>query len=175
MLVVRAAQDIGALFEHWQDGPLSSYLIEVSAAALQSVDPQTGQPMVDVILDQAGQKGTGRWTLIEALKMGQSASTIEAAVGCAGLVVGENGARAGRATACRRAPLVLHCPPMLTLSRRCLAGAHSGPRAGLSESCRRRRRNLIGRWTWPAFPRSGGRAASSARPCWTILPHAFRG
>ena len=80
----RAAQDIGALFEHWQDGPLSSYLIEVSAAALQSVDPQTGQPMVDVILDQAGQKGTGRWTLIEALKMGQSASTIEAAVGARG-------------------------------------------------------------------------------------------
>jgi 6-phosphogluconate dehydrogenase len=78
------AADIGAVFESWQDGPLSSYLIEVSAAALQSVDAQTGQAMVDVILDQAGQKGTGRWTLIEALKMGQSASTIEAAVGARG-------------------------------------------------------------------------------------------
>jgi len=75
---------IGALFESWQAGPLSSYLIEVSAAALQTVDAQTGQPIVDVILDQAGQKGTGRWTLIEALKMGQSASTIEAAVGARG-------------------------------------------------------------------------------------------
>ena len=80
----RSAPEIGALFEQWQNGPLSSYLIEVSAAALQSVDPQTGQPMVNVILDQAGQKGTGRWTLIEALKMGQSASTIEAAVGARG-------------------------------------------------------------------------------------------
>jgi 6-phosphogluconate dehydrogenase len=80
----RGAADIGALFESWQDGPLSSYLIEVSAATLQSVDAQTGQPMVDVIVDQAGQKGTGRWTLIEALKMGQSANTIEAAVGARG-------------------------------------------------------------------------------------------
>ena len=78
------AEQIGALFERWQEGPLSSYLIEVSAAALQSTDSRTGKPMVDVIRDQAGQKGTGRWTLIEALKMGQSASTIEAAVGARG-------------------------------------------------------------------------------------------
>ncbi len=78
------APRIGALFEGWQDGPLSSYLIEVSAAALQTIDPETGLPMVDVIVDQAGQKGTGRWTLIEALKLGQSANTIEAAVGARG-------------------------------------------------------------------------------------------
>ncbi|WP_439149738.1 NADP-dependent phosphogluconate dehydrogenase [Sulfitobacter sp.] len=80
----QSAPEIGALFEGWQNGPLSSYLIEVSAAALKTVDPETGQPLVDVILDQAGQKGTGRWTLIEALKLGQSASTIEAAVGARG-------------------------------------------------------------------------------------------
>lgn len=78
------APRIGALFEGWQDGPLSSYLIEISAAALQTTDPVTGQPVVDVIVDQAGQKGTGRWTVIEALKMGQSANTIEAAVGARG-------------------------------------------------------------------------------------------
>ncbi len=80
----REASDIGALFASWQSGPLSSYLIEVSAAALMAIDAKTGAPMVDVILDQAGQKGTGRWTLIEALKMGQSASTVEAAVGARG-------------------------------------------------------------------------------------------
>ena len=80
------AAAIGALFEGWQDGPLSSYLIEVSAAALQSTDAKTGQAMVDVIRDQAGQKGTGRWTVIEALKMGQSASAIEAAVGARGVM-----------------------------------------------------------------------------------------
>lgn len=78
------APRIGRLFEDWQNGPLSSYLIEVSAAALQTTDPETGQAMVDVILDRAGQKGTGRWTIIEALKMGQSANTIEAAVGARG-------------------------------------------------------------------------------------------
>ncbi len=75
------AARIGALFEQWQTGPLGSYLIEVSAAVLQATDPETGKPVVDVIMDRAGQKGTGRWTVIEALKMGQSASTIEAAVG----------------------------------------------------------------------------------------------
>ncbi|NUH67235.1 NADP-dependent phosphogluconate dehydrogenase [Sulfitobacter sp. S0837] len=80
----QGAVEIGNLFAEWQKGPLSSYLIEVSAAALLSVDKQTGAPMVDVIRDQAGQKGTGRWTLIEALKMGQSANTIEAAVGARG-------------------------------------------------------------------------------------------
>lgn len=80
----QGADAIGALFQRWQEGPLSSYLIEVSAAALRSTDAKTGQPMVDVIRDQAGQKGTGRWTIIEALKMGQSASAIEAAVGARG-------------------------------------------------------------------------------------------
>ncbi len=71
---------IGELFEEWNRGPLHSYLIEISGRALQTADPDTGEPMVDVILDRAGQKGTGRWTLIEALKLGQSATTIEAAV-----------------------------------------------------------------------------------------------
>ncbi|MGB3243336.1 MAG: NADP-dependent phosphogluconate dehydrogenase [Sulfitobacter sp.] len=80
----QSAGEIGALFEGWQDGPLSSYLIEVSAAALQTTDAATGTPIVDLIRDQAGQKGTGRWTVIEALKLGQSASAIEAAVGARG-------------------------------------------------------------------------------------------
>ena len=80
----QSAPQIGALFERWQNGPLGSYLIEVSAAALQTVDADSGTPMVDLILDKAGQKGTGRWTLIEALKLGQSASAIEAAVGARG-------------------------------------------------------------------------------------------
>ncbi|WP_457648447.1 NADP-dependent phosphogluconate dehydrogenase [Profundibacter sp.] len=75
------AAKIGALFQDWNDGPLHSYLIEISGKVLQAVDPETGKPMVDLIVDQAGQKGTGRWTVIEALKLGQSASAIEGAVG----------------------------------------------------------------------------------------------
>lgn len=76
----KAPAEIGALFECWDKGPLKSYLVEISAKVLQAIDPGTGKPMVDVIVDRAGQKGTGRWTAIEALTLGQSPSTIEAAV-----------------------------------------------------------------------------------------------
>ena len=76
--------EIGARFEAWDHGALKSYLVEISGKVLQAVDRETGHPAVDVILDSAGQKGTGRWTVIEALKMGQSASAIEAAVGARG-------------------------------------------------------------------------------------------
>lgn len=78
------APDIGAIFARWNDGPLNSYLIEIAAEVLKATDPHTGSPMIDLILDKAGQKGTGRWTLIEALKLGQSPSAIEAAVGARG-------------------------------------------------------------------------------------------
>ncbi|RYG92909.1 NADP-dependent phosphogluconate dehydrogenase [Loktanella sp. IMCC34160] len=76
-----APAEIGARFEEWDKGVLKSYLVEITGKVLQAVDRETGKPAVDVILDRAGQKGTGRWTVIEALKMGQSASAIEAAVG----------------------------------------------------------------------------------------------
>ncbi|SMR83996.1 6-phosphogluconate dehydrogenase [Aliiroseovarius halocynthiae] len=72
---------ISLLFGRWNQGDLNSYLVEITAGALAAIDPETGKPVVDVIVDQAGQKGTGRWTVIEAIRMGQSASIIEAAVG----------------------------------------------------------------------------------------------
>ncbi|MFC3613940.1 NADP-dependent phosphogluconate dehydrogenase [Lutimaribacter marinistellae] len=75
------APEIGALFARWNDGPLASFLVETTARVLSVSDPASGRPLVDMIRDQAGQKGTGRWTLIEALKLGQSAPAIEAAVG----------------------------------------------------------------------------------------------
>ncbi|MGR3837117.1 MAG: NADP-dependent phosphogluconate dehydrogenase [Cognatishimia sp.] len=77
----RAPGEIAPLFTRWNDGALQSYLIEITGQVLAAVDPETGNPMVDMIVDQAGQKGTGRWTVIEAIRMGQSASVIEAAVG----------------------------------------------------------------------------------------------
>jgi len=79
-----APEQIGTQFDAWNSGPLASYLIEITGQALQLRDPETGVPMVEVIEDRAGQKGTGRWTVIEALKLGQSASAIEAAVGARG-------------------------------------------------------------------------------------------
>jgi 6-phosphogluconate dehydrogenase len=72
--------EAGALFRRWNKGPLESYLIEITGKVLTATDHDTGKPMIQVIEDRAGQKGTGRWTLIEALRLGQSATTIEAAV-----------------------------------------------------------------------------------------------
>ncbi|MEM9129631.1 MAG: NADP-dependent phosphogluconate dehydrogenase [Pseudomonadota bacterium] len=76
-----SAKEVGALFEKWNAGPLKSYLIEITGKLLSYDDPKTGKPAVDVIRDAAGQKGTGRWTVVEAVRMGEAANMIEAAVG----------------------------------------------------------------------------------------------
>ncbi|MCB1354598.1 MAG: NADP-dependent phosphogluconate dehydrogenase [Rhodobacteraceae bacterium] len=75
-----APDAIGDVFARWNEGPLASYLIEISAEVARTTDPKTGKPLLDVILDRAGQKGTGRWTAIEALHLGAPATAIEAAV-----------------------------------------------------------------------------------------------
>ena len=77
----RTPAQIAPLYHRWNEGALQSYLVEITGKVLDGVDAETGKPVVDVIVDQAGQKGTGRWTVIEAIRMGQSASIIEAAVG----------------------------------------------------------------------------------------------
>ena len=75
-----SADEIGDVFERWNEGPLKSYLVEITGELLHHDDPDTGKAMVDVILDKAGQKGTGRWTVIEAQTMGIPATVMEAAV-----------------------------------------------------------------------------------------------
>lgn len=67
-------------FVEWNKGDLDSFLIEITGTILGTKDPVTGQPMVDVIMDRAGQKGTGKWTIISALDMGIPASTMSEAV-----------------------------------------------------------------------------------------------
>jgi 6-phosphogluconate dehydrogenase len=74
------AKEIAPVFAGWNKGRLNSYLIEITANVLAADDPKTGRPMVDMILDRAGQKGTGRWSVIEAQQMGVPATAIEAAV-----------------------------------------------------------------------------------------------
>ncbi|MBU2360617.1 MAG: NAD(P)-binding domain-containing protein, partial [Alphaproteobacteria bacterium] len=61
---------IAAVFDRWNAGPLKSYLIEISARVAEAVDTDTGRPLLDIITDAAGQKGTGRWTAIEAQHLG---------------------------------------------------------------------------------------------------------
>ncbi len=74
-----------AVFARWNDGDLAGYLIEITAHILEQHDAETGTPMVDVILDRAGQKGTGRWTAELALRLGVPVPTIHAAVSARGL------------------------------------------------------------------------------------------
>jgi 6-phosphogluconate dehydrogenase len=72
--------EMSETFARWNRGDLDSYLIEITADILSRKDPDTGAPMVEVILDRAGQKGTGKWTSESALDLGVAAPTIAEAV-----------------------------------------------------------------------------------------------
>jgi 6-phosphogluconate dehydrogenase len=75
-----SAPEMGEVFSEWNRGDLDSFLIEITADILKQKDPVTGKPLVDMILDVAGQKGTGKWTSVSALDMGVPAPTIAEAV-----------------------------------------------------------------------------------------------
>ncbi len=72
--------EIAQVFHEWNEGDLDSFLIEITATVLDKQDERTGQPLVDVILDQAEQKGTGRWTAQDALELGVPLTAITEAV-----------------------------------------------------------------------------------------------
>jgi 6-phosphogluconate dehydrogenase len=72
--------EIAETFKRWNDSELESFLIEISARVLAKTDEATGKPLVDVILDAAGQKGTGRWTAQDALELGIPLTGITEAV-----------------------------------------------------------------------------------------------
>lgn len=74
------ADAMATVFRRWNDGALQSYLIEITALILAERDPDTGRPIVDVIQDRAGQKGTGRWTLVSGAEQGVAIGAIAAAV-----------------------------------------------------------------------------------------------
>ena len=73
-------KEIAAVFREWNAGDLDSYLVEITAEVLDQVDQRTGKPLVDVIVDAAGQKGTGRWTVKAALDLGIPVTGIGQAV-----------------------------------------------------------------------------------------------
>ncbi|WP_026052648.1 NADP-dependent phosphogluconate dehydrogenase [Gayadomonas joobiniege] len=78
-------KEIAEIFRAWNKGPLNSYLIEISAEVLAQDDPVTGEPIVDKILDVAGQKGTGLWTALSSLEIGSPAMAVTASVYARGL------------------------------------------------------------------------------------------
>lgn len=75
-----STQELHEIFSDWNQGELDSYLIEITADIFTKVDEETGKPMVDVILDTAGQKGTGKWTSQSALDLGLPLSIITESV-----------------------------------------------------------------------------------------------
>ncbi|MFE3022655.1 NADP-dependent phosphogluconate dehydrogenase [Nocardia tengchongensis] len=89
------AKQIADVFTQWNSGDLESYLVEITAEVLNQVDAKTGQPLVDVIVDAAEQKGTGRWTVKSALDLGIPVTGIAEAVFARAL----SGSRTQRAAA----------------------------------------------------------------------------
>ena len=79
-LLGMTAQECGDVFSEWNTGNLDSFLIEITADILHQTDPMTGKPFVEIVLDTAGQKGTGKWTSVNALDMGVPAPTVAEAV-----------------------------------------------------------------------------------------------
>src|ERR1700754_3189356 len=79
------APAIAKIFEQWNSGDLDSFLIEITAKVLAKTDEKTGGPLVDVIVDQAEQKGTGTWTAVDALGLGIPLTGITEAVFARGL------------------------------------------------------------------------------------------
>lgn len=73
-------EEIADIFEEWNKGELESYLLEITADILRRKDEETGRPLVDVILDKSGQKGTGKWTSQNALDLGAPLSIITESV-----------------------------------------------------------------------------------------------
>ncbi len=72
--------EIADIFDEWNRGELNSYLVEITAEVLRQVDAKTGRPFVDVVVDQAGMKGTGTWTVQTALQLGVPVTGISEAV-----------------------------------------------------------------------------------------------
>jgi 6-phosphogluconate dehydrogenase len=75
-----SAPELHSVFARWNEGKLGSYLVEITADIFTVIDEETGQPLVDLILDEAEQKGTGRWAAQTALDLGVPTPTLNAAV-----------------------------------------------------------------------------------------------
>ncbi len=75
-----SAPEMADIFQEWNSGELESYLIEITSKILRVKDTETGQPLIELVLDQAEQKGTGKWTSQLALDLGVPIPTIDAAL-----------------------------------------------------------------------------------------------
>ena len=156
------APAMAEIFQTWKQGDLDSYLIEITAAVLRKTD-STGKPLVDAILDEAEQKGTGRWTAQNALELGVPLTAITEAVYAR--VLSAN--RAMRLTMEKKTP---HPAPRNASPRRPrstpsatpFTPPRSSPTHKGSSRCRSPPRNSNGTSSSATWRRSGAAAASSA-------------
>ena len=155
-------------FRSWNESELESFLIEISARVLAKTDEATGQPLVDVILDAAEQKGTGRWTAQNALELGVPLTGITEAVFARTLSALKGRARGGRRAAGRaeRERVGRRRSWRTTSSTRCTR-RRSSPTPRASRRWRPPRTTRAGTSTSGRWRRSGAAAASSARASWT--------
>ncbi|MCB0090904.1 MAG: NADP-dependent phosphogluconate dehydrogenase, partial [Caldilineaceae bacterium] len=72
--------ELAEIFTEWNQGELDSFLIEITATIFKRIDEETGQPLVNLVLDKAAQKGTGKWTSQDAFDLGAPIPTINSAV-----------------------------------------------------------------------------------------------
>ncbi len=163
---------IAEVFADWNSGELDSYLIEITAEVLRQVDAATGSPLVDVILDAAGMKGTGTWTVQTALDLGIPVSGIAEAVFARGL-----SSLADQRAASRALPGPL--PGAVALSMSTPSWRTSGRRCTRPRSWRTRRdstrsppvrRSMAGTSIVGRLPGSGVVAASFVRRSWPGSP-----
>ena len=75
-----STQDLGYVFKDWNNGRLNSYLVEITSRILEHMDDKTGKPIVDIIVDRARQKGTGKWSCADAMELQVPLSVIDSAV-----------------------------------------------------------------------------------------------
>lgn len=110
------------VFKEWNKGSLNSYLIEITGHVLAAVEPRTGKPLVELILDKAGQKGTGVWSAIAAQMLGVPATAIEGAVAARSISSRKDERIAAEAVYGRMAGLGGHHVDMGDLEKALLAG-----------------------------------------------------
>ena len=152
---------IKGIFDDWNAGDLESFLIEITATVLGKTDAETGKPLVDVIVDQAEQKGTGRWTAQDALELGVPLTGITEAVFARSLSNLRDQRKA--ASASSPAPSRAGCPsPWWTTSAPRSTRRRSSPTRRASSRWPRPRTRTTGTCRWASWPRSGAAAASSA-------------
>jgi 6-phosphogluconate dehydrogenase len=114
------AAELSDIFARWNEGPLSSFLIELTAGVLAKKDPESGSPLIDLVLDKAEQKGTGRWTAEVALKLGVPIPTMAAALDGRGM----SSLKAERVAAQPKIRGVVSPPPPASEKASIIAAAH---------------------------------------------------